>query len=253
MSKWVLKGLKTGKVTTRYPHFPETAAGVSPGLPQPAAGTAPEGGWPCPTGAIANTGGGARLDPRRCIHCFRCLRETPSPVAWQSGYEWGTTVSTPVGDGAVLERAFRRSLHIRTIDAGACGACMSEVKQTGKPHYNIHRLGFFFTPTPRHADDLLVMGPVPDNMVFALRSAYDAMPSPKRVVAVGTCALSGGVFGPSYCCGAGVAQIVPVDVAVPGCPPPPLAVIHGLLVATGRMPSATNPTKTDRLPERTGP
>ncbi|MGB9616174.1 MAG: NADH-quinone oxidoreductase subunit B family protein [Desulfomonilaceae bacterium] len=138
----------------------------------------------------------------------------------------------------VLARPFSQSLHIRVLDAGACRACLSEIEQLGKPYYNIHRLGFFMTPTPRHADVLLVAGPVADNMRLPLEKAYDAMPSPKRVVAVGACALSGGIFGPSFTSYSGVKNVLPVDVEIPGCPPPPLAIIHGLLVLTGRRPPA---------------
>jgi Ni,Fe-hydrogenase III small subunit len=128
------------------------------------------------------------------------------------------------------------------VDAGACGACLSEIEQLNKPYYNIHRLGFFLTPTPREADVLLVAGPVTDHMRMALKKAYEAMPTPKRVVAVGACALCGGVFGPSFISGGGASDIVPVDVAVPGCPPPPLALIHGLLATVGRKPSASWPS-----------
>jgi Ni,Fe-hydrogenase III small subunit len=106
----------------------------------------------------------------------------------------------------------------------------------------MHRLGFFLTPTPREADVLLVAGPVTDHMRMALKKAYEAAPTPKRVVAVGACALSGGVFGPSFISGGGASDIIPVDVAVPGCPPPPLAIIHGLLVTVGRKPSASWPS-----------
>jgi Ni,Fe-hydrogenase III small subunit len=127
---------------------------------------------------------------------------------------------------------------VRIVDAGACGACLSEIEQANKPHYNMHRLGFFVTPTPRTADVLLVAGPLTDSMRSPLRRAYEAMPEPRRVIAVGTCAVSGGVFGPSFTCGAGIAEVVPVDVAVPGCPPPPLAILHALLVVVERKPAA---------------
>jgi Ni,Fe-hydrogenase III small subunit len=103
----------------------------------------------------------------------------------------------------------------------------------------MHRLGFFITPSPRHADVLLVVGPVTDHMQVALKKIYDAMPTPKRVVAVGACALTGGVFAGSFVCANGVADVLPVDVEVPGNPPPPLAILHGLLVAVGRKPSAS--------------
>jgi len=133
-----------------------------------------------------------------------------------------------------LGGAFKRSVNILVVDTGDCGACLNEVKQLNNPYYNMHRLGFFITPTPRLADVLLVVGPLTDHMRLALKKTYDAMATPKRVIAVGTCALSGGVFVPSFACGRALAELLPIDVAVPGNPPPPLAILHGLLVATGR-------------------
>jgi Ni,Fe-hydrogenase III small subunit len=125
-------------------------------------------------------------------------------------------------------------VHLRIVDAGGCDACLSEVTQLNNPYYNMHRLGFFVTPSPRHADVLLVVGPVTSHMRRPLLEAYEAMPEPRRVIAVGSCALTGGLFGPSFTASAGVAEVLPVDVDVPGCPPPPLAILHALLLLTGR-------------------
>lgn len=234
MTKWVWKGLQTGINTTEYPGFPEMSAGVSPGRP---------GGKEfveekeiqhvvdlCPTGALHPIEKNISVDHRRCIHCFRCRHLPAEPLTWEPGYEWGEFVSNQGPFG----KTFSTSLHIRILDAGACGACLSEIKQLNNPYYNIHRLGFFITPTPRTADVLLVAGPGTDHMRLPLEKTFEAMPAPKRVVAVGACALAGGIFGPSFATHAGAGEIVPVDVEVPGCPPPPLAIIHGLLVATGR-------------------
>ncbi|MGB7698388.1 MAG: hydrogenase, partial [Methylovirgula sp.] len=143
-------------------------------------------------------------------------------------------------------------LHIRFLDAGACGACMSEARQINNPYYNMHNLGFFMTPTPRSADILLVAGPVSDAMRLPLRKTYEAMPSPKRVVAIGACAASGGVFGPSFAAAGGVADLIPVDVVVPGCPPPPLAILYGLMVVVGRKPPSeliSRPVNVDTGPK----
>ncbi len=241
MTRWVWEGLKSGIRTTRYPAATERAAGVSPGRPRARAGLearlrAAETG--CPTGAIAPAEEGSRVDYRRCIHCFRCLPESPeAAVAWEEGYEWAG-VPEEAEAARELGCLFRRSLNIRFVDAGACGACMGEVRQIDNPYYNMHRLGFFLTPTPRNADVLLVAGPVTEAMRQALRETFEAMPPPKRVVAMGVCALSGGVFGPSAAAAGGVADVVPVDVTIPGCPPPPLAILHGLLVAVQRKPPA---------------
>jgi Ni,Fe-hydrogenase III small subunit len=158
------------------------------------------------------------------------------PAAWEPGYEWGAHAEEIKSGQKKLASIFGRSLHIRFLDAGACGACVSEARQLNNPYYNMHRLGFFITPTPRNADILLVAGPVSDAMRLPLQKTYEAMPTPKRVVGIGACAISGGVFGPSFAASGGVAEIIPVDVVVPGCPPPPLAILHGLLVAVERKP-----------------
>jgi formate hydrogenlyase subunit 7 len=133
-----------------------------------------------------------------------------------------------------IQALFRRSLHIRHVDAGSCNACESEIKLLTSPFYDVHRLGIFFTPSPRHADLLLVTGPITRAMEAPLRRAYDAMPDPRLVVAVGACACTGGIFGPSAFARGGLAEVLPVDSYIPGCPPSPLTLIHGLLLALDR-------------------
>ena len=129
---------------------------------------------------------------------------------------------------------FRRSLHIRTCDSGSCAVCESEIRLLSSPYYDLHRLGFFFTPAPRHADLLLVSGPAVRAADQALTKTLEAIPDPSIVVAVGACAL-GGVFSPDELVHGRVDEVIPVDVYVPGCPPSPLALLHGLLVAVGRL------------------
>jgi len=129
---------------------------------------------------------------------------------------------------------FRRSLHIRTFDSGSCAVCESEIRLLASPYYDLHRLGFFFTPAPRHADLLLVSGAAVRAADTALEKTLEAMPDPKIVVAVGACAL-GGIFAEDELVHGRVDDVVPVDVYVPGCPPSPLALLHGLLVAVGRL------------------
>ena len=129
---------------------------------------------------------------------------------------------------------FGRSLHIRTVDTGSCAVCESEIRLLSAPPYDLHRLGFFFTPAPRHADLLLVTGPAVRAMDTALLKTFEATPDPKAVVAVGACAL-GGVYEEDGFVHGAVDRILPVDVYVPGCPPSPLALLHGLLVAVGRL------------------
>ncbi len=244
MSQWIINGIRSGIKTTGYPKKAETAAGVSPGLP--AGGEYPANQTVsllarCPTEVFRRDGDSVTANPRRCIHCYRCARGLEYPVRWQQTYEWGTVCN----GRHVLDRPFHHSMHICVVDAGDCGACLSEIRQLNNPYYNMHRLGLFITPTPRHADVLLAVGPVTDHMKFAVQKIFDAMPTPKRVVVVGACALSGGVFAGSFACGRGLGDVLPVDVEVPGCPPPPLAILHGLLMAAGRKPPAS------RLPETT--
>jgi len=129
---------------------------------------------------------------------------------------------------------FGRSLHIRTIDTGSCAVCESEIRLLLAPHYDLHRLGLFFTPSPRHADLLMVTGPVVRVMELPLTKTYAAMPEPKLVVAVGACPL-GGVFDEDEIVRGRLDQVLPVDVFIPGCPPSPLALLQGLLVAVGRL------------------
>ena len=124
-----------------------------------------------------------------------------------------------------------RALAIRQVDAGSCNGCEIEIHALNNPYYNLEGLGIKFVASPRHADMLLVTGPVSRHMERALRIAYEATPDPKLVVAVGECGCNGGVFGESYAsCGA-VSNVIPVDVSVPGCPPPPLAILQGILTA----------------------
>ena len=134
-----------------------------------------------------------------------------------------------------VDQLFARSLHIRHVDAGSCNACESEVKLLTSPYYDIHRLGLFFTPSPRHADLLLVTGAITQAMVGPLRRTYDAMPDPRLVVAVGACASGGGVFGACAYTTGKLSDILPVDAYIPGCPPTPLALIEGLLLAIDRL------------------
>jgi Ni,Fe-hydrogenase III small subunit len=155
------------------------------------------------------------------------------------------TESAPGPDDAMLaelraqvDRAARlrlgRTLSIREVDAGSCNGCEVEIVGLNSPVYDIERFGIHFVASPRHADMLLVTGPVTRNMELALRKTYDAMPAPRIVVAVGACGCSGGIFGQNYASLGGVDQVIPVDVYIPGCPPNPNALLHGILLAVGR-------------------
>ena len=124
-----------------------------------------------------------------------------------------------------------RALCIRVVDAGSCNACELEIQALGNPYYNMEGLGIKFVASPRHADMLLVTGPVSKNMEAALKLAYEATPDPKLVVAIGECACTGGMFGDGYASCGQVSNVIPVDVAVAGCPPPPLDILRAILSA----------------------
>jgi len=135
-------------------------------------------------------------------------------------------------------RTLGRALTIRQIDAGSCNGCELEIHALGNPYYNIEGLGIRFVASPRHADLLLVTGPVSKHMAIALRRTYDATPDPKLVVAVGDCGCTGGIFGESYASLGRVANVIPVDAEIPGCPPTPTALLAGILAVIGNRAAA---------------
>jgi len=161
-------------------------------------------------------------------------------LLFQSLLQMSLTEPAPQVDGAALaevgaalaqtaRRRLGRSLSIREVDAGSCNGCELEIHALGNAYYDLERFGLRFVASPRHADVLLVTGPVTKNMRMALERTYDATPNPKWVVAVGDCARDGGCFAGSYAVVGGVHAVVPVDLHIPGCPPPPLEILRGLL------------------------
>lgn len=232
MTNWFLRGASAGIRTESVPAEDQSRA-LSPGLPTttecPTMIEAVDVERVCPTGAIAAVGTTSTVDVDRCVLCMRC-RESQG---WRNDLRWA---HPPEGNvRGPLSRRFARSLHVRIVDAGDCGSCLNELAQMNGPSYNLHQYGIFVTPTPRQADVLLAVGPATRQMHAALRAAYDAMPDPKRVVAVGVCAATGGVFGPSLMSSGGIAEVIPVDLVVPGCPPPPFAIIDALRSVCGQV------------------
>jgi len=260
------KSFRTGIVTTAYPAaapaLPEASRGA-PAFDLPQWHDARPAAAACPTGAIAITETGAAtrrvtVDYGRCIFCGECAAADPA-ARMTSNFELATadrgslvTVAeyslNPDGAHAALVRAeeagaaLRREIHrvlgrslaIRQVDAGSCNGCELEIVALNNPVYDIERFGIHFVASPRHADMLLVTGPVTRNMELALRKTYDATPAPKLVVAVGACGISGGMFGENYATRGAVDQVIPVDVYIPGCPPRPEALLYGILLAVGR-------------------
>jgi Ni,Fe-hydrogenase III small subunit len=133
-----------------------------------------------------------------------------------------------------------QALAIRQVDAGSCNGCELEIHALNNPYYNLEGLGIKFVASPRHADLLLVTGPVSRHMEVALRRTYDATPEPKLVVAVGDCGCDGGIFGESYACCGRVANVIPVDLAVKGCPPAPIEILRGILATVRRQTTGPN-------------
>jgi Ni,Fe-hydrogenase III small subunit len=187
------------------------------------------------------------IDYGRCIACQLCVEACPHEVA-TSSFDWAFGVrhrsdlieprpQDETDDSQTPSRkGFRRSLHIRHVDAGSCNGCESELQALNNPFYNLHRLGIFFTPSPRFADLLLVTGPVTYAMREPLLRAYEAMPEPRWVMAFGTCAVSGALTGGDYTGGSGLEDVLPVDLFLPGSPPNPAAIIAALLMFLDRMP-----------------
>ncbi len=203
--RWILKGLKRGVLTHDYPKRGRPPEGVAPEV-------VPEEPVECPFGASTEEG----VDPSACLNCGLC-----------GDVERRSTLGD-VDVRGELGRSMRRSLHVFFLDVGSCTACNTEVALVKCPYYDSDRLGIFFTPTPKHADVLLVVGAVTEGMRPVLEEAYEAMPEPKAVVAVGTCACSGGPFGDP------VSSVVDVDAEAHGCPPHPLTVLEALMGVAGR-------------------
>jgi Ni,Fe-hydrogenase III small subunit len=267
--------LATGIVTTDYPLSAPAVSSPARGRPEidfanwrdarPATEI-------CPTGALTYTDRSqireATLDLGKCTFCGLCADVDPA-IRMTSDCELAVNCRQrlkvtaryqlaadgthqrlldapdfpssaplePVGKRLKSElfRALGRSLHIREVDAGSCNGCEVEITGLNSPIYDLERFGIHFVASPRHADMMLVTGPVTRNMELALVKTYDAMPEPRLVVAVGACGCSGGIFGQNYATCGGVNEVIPVDAYIPGCPPNPHALLHGILVAVGRL------------------
>ena len=260
---WAFRGLRNGVLTTRWPARPDDYAASTRG---PATVLTPAGQSPsrtgqaslaelCPAGAISQDGQGAvAVDQGRCIQCGRCVAARPDLFGWQHGPGSAALSRTGLIVPPVAEtperlaelrsdlrarvRALRRSVHLRHVDAGSDGTEEWEILALSNPVYDIHRLGIFFTASPRHADVLLVTGAGARGMIEPLGKTYEAMPHPKVVIAVGTDAVGGGLPGSSYAAAGGIGDIVPVDVWLPGSPPSPFSILSAVLLGLGRLPAS---------------
>ena len=261
-----LKSLRTPVVTIGYPKertappaafrgAPEIRlGGVFAALPSPEV---------CPTGAITLAPGTSRprytIDLARCIFCGNCQRQAAGGGV-EIGHDFelaarrredllvqvesdrnGHVVAVPDTTeplppvAAEIQRVLGRSLNLRHLDAGSCNACDWELTALLNPFYDVRRLGIDFVASPRHADGVIVTGAMTRNLELAAKRTYAAMPEPRIVIAVGACASSGGIVGRSYASAGGIADVLPVDVFIPGCPPRPEAILFGILLAVGRI------------------
>lgn len=271
MPLWTLLGLMGGKQTAPWPQVDGTDGQVGfIGMPRynPAQCTdaCQACADVCPTRAITmrqsteetdGKSGRLDLDYGRCVVCQLCTEACPTDAMtpssdWAFGAAhredliWRTPASEPISSAARNRRSFRRSLHIRHVDAGSCNGCESELQALNNPFYNLHRLGIFFTASPRFADLLLVTGPVTNAMLTPLRATYEAMPEPRWVMAIGTCAVSGGIAEGGYASGHGLEGVLPVDVYLPGCPPNPAAIMHALMMFLDRVPQRVRGGRLDQ-------
>jgi Ni,Fe-hydrogenase III small subunit/NAD-dependent dihydropyrimidine dehydrogenase PreA subunit len=204
----------------------------------------------CPTGAVTAgaDSGGLALDMGRCLFCTECVEACPEGaveytrdfrLAARGRDELVIRAGTPAAARALalgdeLRRLFGRSLKLRVISAGGCNGCEADVNVLGTVVFDLGRFGIQYVASPRHADGLLITGPVTRNMHVALRKTYDAIPDPKVVIAVGACAISGGPYIDHPEVHNGADTVVPVDLYVPGCPPHPYTILEGLLGLIGK-------------------
>ncbi|PKL45943.1 MAG: hydrogenase [Candidatus Riflebacteria bacterium HGW-Riflebacteria-2] len=202
----------------------------------------------CPVGAISRSSAGKPvIDLGRCIFCHACEAACPAGlISFSSEFALATSNkedlivnSDKFNIASALpeeyKRLFGRSMKLRQVSAGGCNACEADCNVLNTPAFDLARFGIQFVASPRHADGLLITGPVTQNMKLALVKTYEALPSPKIVIATGACAISGGLFRDNPEVNNGVGDIVPVDLYIPGCPPNPWTILDGMLRLMGRI------------------
>ncbi|MEI6655203.1 MAG: 4Fe-4S dicluster domain-containing protein [Verrucomicrobiota bacterium] len=252
----LLHRLHRGCETMAYPNGP------APALPARHGGALQVDGAKCPDGCHAcvalcptqaitrDFGFPVALDLGRCVFCAACVEGCPEHAITHSGDHrmaarhrddlvLGATgheqVRLTAALNTKLRNLFGRSLRLRQVSAGGCNACEADTNVLGTIGWDLSRFGIQFVASPRHADGLLITGPVSKAMELALKKTYDAVPDPKIVIAVGACAIAGGPFAGHPQVHDGASSIVPVDLFIPGCPPPPLTILEGLLRLLGRL------------------
>lgn len=251
MAFWTISGLLRGNATTRWgvrdgDDGQEGVLGMPRFDPAHCVTDCTACAEICPTQAItaAQEAGMIEIDYGKCVTCQLCVETCPTD-ALAASHDWAFGVrrredlhwvAAPSSDQAPHRTppGFFRSLHVRHVDAGSCNGCESELQALNNPFYNLHRLGVFFTASPRFADVLLVTGPVTHAMRGPLLAAHEAMPEPRWTMAIGTCAVAGGTAAGGEFCASGLEGILPVDIYLPGCPPNPAAIIEAFMLLLAR-------------------
>ena len=253
---WLFRGIKKGILTTKYPSKAPTQDEIprnsAPPTPTETSDWA-KGREICPTGAIEVNDAGersksGRIDLGRCIYCRRCSEagfDFSNGSNGQGSLRAGFASQVTSASADALSKGymrkgkkiFKKSFHVLMIDVGSCNACNLEVLNLSNPYYDLNRLGIFFTNSPKHADALVVVGALNKSMVDVLKRTYENIPNPKLVIAVGACPISGGIFRDTESFFSPVGDVIPVDVVIPGCPPTPIQILEGLLIAMGKQQS----------------
>ena len=262
MASLILTRWRQGHRTTRFPQIAPELPGRFRGRPALDASRCVDGchacADACPTSAVQprHAGNPLRLDLGACVFCPACVEACPTGAltyttdhrmaasqraALVLGGEAASEAPRVVALDQTMRRLFGRSLRLRQVSAGGCNGCEAELVALGNVVFDLARFGIQFVASPRHADGIVITGPVTHNMELALRKTYDAVPDPKLVIAVGACAISGGPFAGSTAAHDGVPGDIPVDLYVPGCPPHPVTIIDGLLRLLGRIEGAAPP------------
>lgn len=256
MLTWIKTRAAQGYRTLGYPDQPQEMPGTFYGRPMISAGNCPEGCTECvdscPTFAI-RTDSGVSLDLGRCVFCAECVKACPNEIVkLSSDFRMGGSTRESLvirnDEAPMIHKLndrmleiFGRSMRFRHVSAGDCGGCKDELNALSNIVFDLSRFGMNVVASPRHADALLVSGPIPENMRVALEKTYLALPEPRIVIAIGACAISGGPFVDSPYCHNGVESILPVDMYIPGCPPHPLTVLDAILRLLDRLPKAQWP------------
>ena len=269
MLKFLLARFQQGHRTAPFPDQPPTLPNRFRGFPIVDARKCPEGCAACieacPTDALVADGEGLGVDLGRCLFCTECTQACPEgAIVHSQEYRLATRtreelvvrgpwVARSRALDERLKRLFGRSLKLRVVSAGGCNGCEAEVNVLGTVVFDLGRFGIQYVASPRHADGLLITGPVTENMKLALKKTYDAVPPPKIVIATGACAISGGPYVDHPETHNGAESVVPVDLYIPGCPPHPFTILDGLLGLLGRIDDrrlrATEPVSQGRTEE----